>query len=82
MLAKDGMVYSVRGTGTDALGLGWWLWMKITGKHNYTTRVVTVYSPASSRRGVSTVYTQQLMHLVVDPVEAFYRDLGSAILKW
>ena len=82
MLSKDGMVHTVRGTGSDASGLGRWSWMKITGKHDYTTRVVTVYSPASSGRGVSTVYTQQLTHLGTDPIEAFYKDLGTVILKW
>ena len=82
MLAKDGMVHTVRGTGSDASGLGRWSWMKITGKHDYTTRIVTVYSPASSGRGVLTVYTQQLTHLGTDPIEAFYEDLGASILKW
>lgn len=82
MLAKDGIVHTIRGIGADDSGLGRWSWMKITGKHKYTTRVVTVYSPASSGRGVSSVYTQHLTHLGGDPVEAFYRDLGSAIHQW
>ena len=81
-IAKDDIVHTTRGAGTDESGLGRWSWIKFTGKQQYKTRVVTVYSPASSGKGAATVYTQQLSHLCEDPVKIFYRDLARSILKW
>ena len=81
-IAKDGIVLSAREDGADSTGLGRWSWIKLAGKHKCVTRVVTVYSPSGSGDGVSTVFSQQLSHLKMDPIPRFWKDLGESILKW
>ena len=81
-LVKDAAVLSTQETGADESGLGRWSWVKLAGKHKCITRVITVYCPASSGTGPSTVFSQQLSHLGKDPIPIFWKDLGEAILRW
>ena len=80
MVVQD-MAHRYKSSGFDETGLGRWSWVIVTGKQQCITRFVTVYCPVRSQ-GPSTVYTQQLAHLKVDPILKFWNDLADSIIKW
>ena len=81
-MVRGAVALNTQEVGADGSGLGRWSWVKIKGKQDSVTRIVTVYSPSGSGDGPSTVYSQQLSHLREDPIKAFWRDLGKEIAEW
>ena len=80
-IVTNEVAHRVKTTGFDESGLGRWSWVLVSGKQGCVTRMVTVYCPTKSC-GPSTVYTQQLTHLKVDPISRFWDDLAKDIHKW
>ena len=80
-IVANEVAHRVKTTGFDDSGLGRWSWVLVSGKQGCITRLVTVYCPTKSF-GPSTVYTQQLTHLKVDPISSFWDDLAKEIHKW
>ena len=67
MAAKDISHRAIK-SGYNNSGLGRWSWIKFNGKRNCTSRVITVYCPVKSEKGMDTVYSQQLRFLNKCPI--------------
>ena len=48
--------------GEDTHRLGRWTWMKIEGRHQHFTKVLTAYRPHKNTSSLGTVYNQQLRY--------------------
>ncbi len=57
--------FDPKGLGQDNLGLGWWTFLKFTGREGVVTQVICGYSPCSNKKKDSgMVYQQHQWHLI------------------
>ena len=86
IMAINTISHKVCKCGYDKSGLGRWTWMKIQGKHNTFTRIVSAYRPIKSNiSGATKQYTVYAQHLRAngkDPLQAFWTDLRAQIQEW
>ena len=85
-ITQGRLSHRVLETGRDPKGLGRWVWQRLRGKHNTTTRIVSAYRPCMNT-GSQSVYQQQLRALTADgittcPRSQFWIDLAVEIEKW
>ena len=80
-LVVEDIAQRYHSAGQDTKELGRWSWVKVTGKQNCVTRIVTVYCPKRTGVGMNTVYEQQLEFLKTNPTAAFWEDLAKAIVQ-
>ena len=70
-------------SGVDHRGLGRWSWMRFTGKHGLTTRVITAYCPIKNLNP-SGCYSQQIQGLLAQGIKScpwrqFWIDLKALV---
>ena len=88
IITFDRMATLFKHQGVDPTGLGRWCWMKTTGKHNMTTRIISAYQPCrSSPKRLDTVYSQQRRYFKLHgdtrcPRAIFRSDLHSLLKIW
>ena len=86
IIGRNDMVTKIHSSGRDKANLGRWCWLRIQGKNQVMTRIVSAYCPCQSTpegsQGVATVYAQQLRALSTDPLQAFWDDLETEIRDW
>ena len=81
-MARDRISHRAVQSGYDYTGLGRWSYIRFKGKRSNVSRVITAYCPCSSKKGIHTVYSQQLRVLKKDPIHAFWSDLEAQIKEW
>ena len=81
-MARDRISHRAVQSGYDFSGLGRWSYIRFKGKRSNVTRVVTAYCPCVSKKGIHTVYSQQLRVLKRDPIQAFWDDLEQQVKEW
>ena len=89
VVVTNKLSYCVSQTGQDPRGLGRWCWARIRGKNKVSTRIITVYRPASpaSPSGPNTNYAQQIRGLAREgitecPIKQFWVDLVEELKVW
>ena len=83
IIGVDFIVQKINTCGYDTSGLGRWCWMVMNGKNDTTTRIISTYCPVKPHsNGQNTVFAQQLRVLSVDPIQAFWNDLGTELQQW
>ena len=71
--------------GEDTHRLGRWTWMKIEGRHQHCTKVLTAYRPHKNTSSLGTVYNQQLRYWREDqnnftcPIQLFDTQLEELL---
>ena len=73
--------------GHDPERLGRWTWLRLQGKNNIYTRIVSAYQPVKNTSEIGSTYQQQLRYfrnqeIYTDPLTLFDRDLLTEITLW
>ena len=86
LIAIGEIVHRIVESGKDERKLGRWVWIRIQGKHNQCTRIISGYRPNVSHE-LGSVYQQQIRYLeqegeTKDPLTVFDEDLSALINSW